>query len=187
MCNSFSACLIFIFISIFMSSAIGAHSENPDVVKDIDLNQFCGTWYEIARLPNKHEKELVEVTSTLKRTDNGDFLIENRGYKGSRDGKSVTVKGKIVIPNHNEDGAMKVKIWWLSIDYRVIDIDKENYQYALISTDSKKYLWILSKQPVMDPIQFNNIVSTARDKGFNVGKLEMVKQHHNIAVARQQY
>ncbi len=183
--NRFSACSIFIFICMFMTSVFGARPQKLDVVKDIDLNQFSGTWYEIARLPNQHEKGLVEVTSTFKRTDDGEFLIENRGYKGSRDGKCMTVKGKIVIPDHNENGAMKVKIWWLSIDYRVIDVDKENYQYALIATDSKKYLWIISKQPVMDPIEFDNLLSVARENGFNVGKLEKVQQNYNIAIARR--
>jgi lipocalin len=42
--------------------------ERGEVVEGVDLRQFEGTWYEIARLPNKHQKGMVEVTSTLKRT-----------------------------------------------------------------------------------------------------------------------
>jgi lipocalin len=186
MLNRRSVSMIFLIVGIMLGGSVQARSSKAaDVVKDIDLDKFSGTWYEIARLPNKHENELVEVTSTFKRTDDGNYVVENSGYKGSRGGKRTRVKGEISIPDPKVAGAMKVKIWFLNIDYRVIDVDKENYQYALISSNSKKYLWIMSKQPVMDQRQFETLVDSARDKGFEVDQLEMVQQAYNSAVAQR--
>lgn len=187
MLNRFSVSMVFLIVGIMFGGSVQARSSEAkvDVVKDIDLDKFSGTWYEIARLPNKHEKELVEVTSTFTRTDDGNYAVENSGYKGSRGGKKTSVKGEISIPDPDVAGAMKVKIWFLNIDYRVIDVDKENYQYALISSDSKKYLWIMSKEPVMNRVQFDNLVDSARDKGFEVDRLEMVQQAYNSSVAQR--
>lgn len=185
MLKAVSVCIVFFLISVVTISTADARSRKPDVVKDIDLDQYSGTWYEIARLPNKHEKDMVEVTSTFTRTKDGGYVIINRGYKGSRGGKCSTVKGDVSIPDKKTKGAMKVKVWFLNIDYRVLDVDKEKYQYALVSSDSQKYLWIMSKQPVMDPVQFENLVDMARDKGYNVDDLEKVSQVHNSAVAQR--
>lgn len=168
-----------------MTNTIEARPKKVDAVKDINFEQFMGTWYEIARLPNKHEKELVEVTSTFTRTKDGSYAVVNRGYKGSRGGKCTTLKGNVVIPDPKVKGAMKLKVWWLDIDYRVINLDQDNYQYAVISSENKNYLWIMSKQPVMDPEQYENLVDTARKQGFNVDKLERVQQAYNSAVARR--
>jgi apolipoprotein D and lipocalin family protein len=177
--------LVFVFISIVAFGFVDARTFKPEVVKNIDLDKFSGTWYEIARLPNKHESELVEVTSTFTRASDGRYVVENSGYKGSHGGKRTRVKGEISIPDPNNAGAMKVKIWFLNIDYKVIDVDKENYQYALISSNSKKYLWVLSKQPVMDQTKFDCLVDTARERGFDVDQLEMVPQVYNSAVAQR--
>jgi len=181
-----SVSMVLLILGIMLGGSVQARpSKAADVVKDIDFNKFSGTWYEIARLPNKHENDLVEVTSTFKRTDDGNYEVENNGYKGSHGGKRTRIKGEISIPDPKVAGAMKVKIWFLNIDYRVIDIDKKNYQYALISSNSKKYLWIMSKQPVMDQRQFATLVDSAREKGFEVDQLEMVQQVYNSAVAQR--
>ncbi len=175
----------FLIVGILMTSIIDARPKKVDAVKDIDFEQFSGTWYEIARLPNKHEKELVEVTSTFTRTKDGKYAVVNRGYKGSRGGKCTTLKGDVVIPDPKVKGAMKLKVWWLDIDYRIIHLDQDNYQYAVISGENKNYLWIMSKQPIMDPEQYEYLVDAVRRQGFGVDKLEKVQQVHNSAVARR--
>jgi lipocalin len=181
-----SISMVVLVIGIMLGGSVQARSsKSVDVVKNIDFDKFSGIWYEIARLPNKHEKELVEVTSTFTRTGDGGYTVENSGYKGSRGGKRTRVKGEVSIPDPKVAGAMKVKIWFLNIDYKVIDVDKKNYDYALISTDSKKYLWIMSKRPVMNQEQYNTLVDSARDKGFEVDQLEMVQQVYNSAVAQR--
>ena len=185
MVNRFLVNVFFLIISIAVVGSVQARATKAEVVKDIDLDKFSGTWYEIARLPNKHEDKLVEVKSVFTRTKDGGYAVENSGYKGSRGGKRTCVKGEISIPNPKIAGAMKVRIWFLNIDYRVVDIDKVNYEYALISSDTKKYLWIMSKQPVMDKRKFNTLVDSARDKGFEVDQLEMVQQAYNSAVAQR--
>ena len=34
------------------------------VVAKVDMNRYLGTWYEIARFPNKFEKDCTHVTAT---------------------------------------------------------------------------------------------------------------------------
>lgn len=182
----------FIFIPLLtlaiclVSGIADADSRGLKVVDDVDLEQYAGTWYEIARLPNKHEKELVEVTSTFKQSQDGSFQVISRGYKGSRGGKCTTLKGNVEIPNPTKKGDLKVKVLIFSVGYKILDVDKENYRYAMITSDnSKKYLWIMSKSPVMDRNTYESLVESARGKGFNVDRLEIVQQFSNSAVAER--
>jgi lipocalin len=168
-----------VFLTVSMS---GARTSDIEVIKNIDLDRYAGTWYEIARLPNKHEKEMVEVTMVMKRGRNGRFEMITTGYKGSRGGKRSTVKGDVEIQDPHNTGDLKVKVFLFSVDYKIIDIDKFGYQYALVTSEGGKYLWIFSRSPVMDPHDYNKMIVSAQEKGFDVAQLERVSQVSNSAL-----
>jgi apolipoprotein D and lipocalin family protein len=51
-----SVLLVFLTVSI-----LPAKPSKIETVKNIDLDRYTGTWYEIARMPNKHENGLVRL------------------------------------------------------------------------------------------------------------------------------
>jgi apolipoprotein D and lipocalin family protein len=167
----------------FMFNTI-AEVKGVATVKDFDLDRFCGTWYEIARLPNNHEKGMVEVFSTISKKENGKLEIVNNGFKGSYRGKKTTVKGEM-IPHPKMSSWMKVKVWLFSLDYKIIHIDRKNYQYALVTSNSNKFLWILSRTPVMQTDIYDGLVGSAKGMGFDVDRLEKVTQQYNNATAQK--
>lgn len=172
-------------LMVFLTVAIcGAIPSKVETVKNVDLDRYAGTWYEIARIPNQHEKGMVEVTSTLKRVGKKKYVLINSGYKGSKGGKRTTVKGSIDIPDHNNTGNLKVKVFLFSVDFKIIDIDKD-YNYALVTSDEGKHLWIFSKSPIINPQEYEKMVNSARQKGFDVALLEKVSQASNSAYAER--
>jgi lipocalin len=173
---------ILIIAAILFNMAGKVFAECKDTVMDLDLQQYSGVWYEIARLPNKHEKDMVEVTSTFNKIEDGKYQIVNKGYKKNRNGKPSVVKGVISFPEERNRGFMKVRVLWMSIVYKIIDIDHKGYEYAMVTSDSNKYLWILSKSPLMDDAVYDKLVRTAKNKGFNTDALEKVSQSYNISV-----
>jgi len=174
------------FLMVFLTVAISvAMPSKVETVKNVDLDRYAGTWYEIARIPNQHEKGMVEVTSTLKRVGKKKYALINSGNKGSKGGKRTTVKGLIDIPDHKNTGNLKVKVFLFSVDFKIIDVDHENYNYALVTSDEGKHLWIFSKSPIMDPQEYDKMVESARQKGFDVARLERVSQASNSAYAER--
>ncbi|MFW6244908.1 MAG: lipocalin family protein [Fibrobacterota bacterium] len=176
---------LLVFITVLLGFAGTASA--LDVVKGVDLEEYSGTWYEIARIPNKHQKDLVEVTSTFKPLGKGNYTLITRGFKGSRKGKEKVLKSKVEIDDKEKTGDLKLRVYrFFTLEYKIIDLDKENYSYALVTSDSKDYLWILSKTPLMNDRDFNRLVLSAREKGFDVGRLQRVPQKSNAALAKNQ-
>jgi lipocalin len=171
-------------VSVCLMFNTMAEGKGVATVKDLDLDRFCGTWYEIARLPNNHEKGMVEVFSTISKKDNGKIEIVNNGYKGSHRGKKTTIKGEM-IPHPKMSSWMKVKVWLFSLDYKIINIDRDNYQYALVTSNSNKFLWILSRTPVMQTDIYDGLVDSAKVLGFDVDNLEKVPQLYNSATVQR--
>ena len=148
-----------------------------NIVNDVNLEQFAGTWYEIARFPHSFEKDLVGVTATYTLRPDGKIDVLNEGYKNSLDGKHKKAKAFAKIPNPENTGRLKVYFFWpFGADYLILELDKENYEYALIGSSSDNYLWILGRKPQLDPEVYMMLVAKAKERGYDINRLEKVPQ-----------
>lgn len=169
---------ILILSTFMVLSCAKTNSQMIDktTVKELDLNRYLGTWYEIARFPHSFEKGLVGVTATYSIRDDGKIKVLNQGYKNTLDGELSIAEGKAKIPNKAEPGKLKVSFFWIFYaDYFVLELD-ENYQYAMIGSSSPKYFWILSRTPQMAPEVYEMLLEKARKRGYNLEKLVEVLQ-----------
>lgn len=146
-------------------------------VEGVDIDRYLGVWYEIARLPHRFEKDMVGVTATYKLKPNGEIEVLNQGYKGTLRGKFKRAKGRARIPDPNRSGLLKVSFFWFFwADYKIIALDKENYQYALVTSNSKNYLWLLCRKPQLEDSVYTRLMNFAEEKGFDLSRVIKVLQ-----------
>jgi apolipoprotein D and lipocalin family protein len=96
------------------------------------------------------------------------------------DGNIDSVEGVARPAGDGPSGALKVRFapawlgWlpWVWADYWVVEIDP-GYQWAVVGSPSRKYLWILSRSPTMSKAQFEAIGERASQRGYPVQKLVM--------------
>lgn len=149
---------------------------NKTVVKNLDIQRYLGTWYEIARYDHRFERGLVGVTATYTMKDDGSLKVVNRGYKNNLNGKASEVIGKAKIPNPQEPAKLKVSFFWFFYgDYYVLELDND-YQWAVVGSKSDKYLWILSRSPQMDPDLYQSILKRLLARGYDTTQLIKVPQ-----------
>lgn len=168
--------LIFLFVSFFGSCSFRNTKEiSMDPVADFEIEKYMGQWYEIARLPNWFEKNLIQVTATYEFLDNGKVKVINEGYN-TRKKKYSKVTGKAGFAGAENIGHLKVSFFWpFYADYKIIELDREGYRYALVASSSK-YLWILSKSPQLDEETTDMLVNKAESLGFDVERLSFTPQ-----------
>lgn len=167
------------FCVLFVCNCTKTESQMIDqtTVKKLDLSRYLGTWYEIARFPHSFEKNLVGVTATYTLKDDGRIEVLNQGYKNALNGEQSKAVGKAKVPNKLEPGKLKVSFFWIFYaDYFVLELDEQNYQYAMIGSSSDKYFWILSRTPQMDPSVYDMLLDKARKRGYNLSNLYRVPQ-----------
>jgi apolipoprotein D and lipocalin family protein len=146
------------------------------VVKELVLDKYLGTWYELARYDHSFERGLEGVTATYSMREDGKIKVLNSGYKGGLDGKKSEAIGKAKIPDAKIPAKLKVSFFWIFYgDYFVMELD-DDYQWAVIGSKSDKYLWILSRTPQMDPSIYKDLLDRLIKRGYDVSKLIEVKQ-----------
>jgi apolipoprotein D and lipocalin family protein len=179
--NNLMNFLVVFCLTIFGTTLTGSIMQNTvidnSVVKKLDIQKYLGTWYEIARYDHYFERGLVGVTANYSLREDGYIKVINSGYKNSLDGKFSQSVGKAYVPNpENEPAKLKVSFFLFFYgDYYVMELDKD-YQWAVIGSNSEKYLWILSRTPQMKDELFNELLEKLKKRGYDVSTLIKVVQ-----------
>ncbi|MCQ2131620.1 MAG: lipocalin family protein [Bacteroidales bacterium] len=148
-------------------------SFDNSTVPYLDLPRYMGTWYEIARFDHSFEKGLQFATAKYSMRPDGKVRVVNSGYKN---GERKISEGKA--KTTDTPGLLRVSFFGpFYSDYRVLMLTS-NYDYALVGSRSKKYLWVLSRTPDMPLSILNSILDEAKARGYNTNRLIMVKQEY---------
>jgi len=153
------------------------------VVPKVDLPRYAGQWYEIARLPNRFQKQCAgEVIANYTLRPDGNITVLNRCRL--ENGKQIQAEGLARLSGKGRPNSMlKVRfapaflsfipqVWG---DYQIIALSGD-YTHAVVGDAGREYLWILSRSPRMDESTFNRLSEEAKAQGFNVSLFQKTRQ-----------
>ncbi|MGC9513238.1 MAG: lipocalin family protein [Fidelibacterota bacterium] len=146
------------------------------VVPELDLERYMGTWYEIARFNHTFERGLISNQAKYTLRNDGKVQVLNTGIESDNPEKVKKAEAVAYRASEKKNGHMKVRFFPLiSSHYIVIDLDK-NYQYAVVTSNSKKYLWILSRSKTMNETLYQQLTDKLQKRGFKTQNLIRVSQ-----------
>ena len=139
-------------------------------VSAVDLKRYIGKWYEIARYPNRFQRECVsDTTAEYELKPNGKVGVVNTCRKSDGAAKKASGTAKVVDPSN---ARLKVTFYG---DYWIIGLDPE-YRWAVVGEPGRKYLWILSRTPQMTEGDYQQAVEQARAAGYDPRRLVKTPQ-----------
>lgn len=169
--------------------AIGAWAADPapapaplQTIPRLDVQRYLGTWYEIAKYPNRFQRQCASDTQaryTLQA--DGQLVVLNRCRLAN--GEMTEAVGQARQVGAADSPRLKVRFApaWLSFlplvwgDYWVIDLDAD-YQLVAVSEPRREYLWILARQPQVDAAAYQALLGRLQAQGLDLGRLELSPQ-----------
>ena len=173
--------LVFV-LAIALASSATAQEAPVQTIASLDVNRYVGTWYEIAKYPNRFQKQCASHTRAQYLT-NADASLQVINRCVTREGETLEAIGQA----HQVGGASSPKLqvrfapawlsWlpWVWGDYWVIDLDKD-YQLAAVSDAKREYLWVLSRHKQVDAKTYQALLARIAAQGFDIQKLELSPQ-----------
>jgi len=149
---------------------VGCASRPPlATVPQVNLKQYAGKWYEVARYPNWFQRNCNQATATYTPQDDGTITVFNTCIAPS--GKEKTISGVATVVPGSGNAKLKVKFFGpLAGDYWIIGLDPE-YKWAVVGHPSRRYLWILSRSPQLPEATYEHILQLIRSKGYDPARL----------------
>jgi apolipoprotein D and lipocalin family protein len=152
------------------------------VVESVELARYAGKWFEIARLPNDFQKRCAaDVVARYALRSDGRIDVVNQ-CRGA-DGQLVEARGIARKGNSQKNAVLQVRfapailsflpsVWG---DYWIIGLAPD-YSWAVVGEPERKYLWILSRSPLMSGSSYQQALEIATANGFDVAKLARTQQ-----------
>ena len=128
---------------LFVEFLLGIYQPTDYIpaVSNFNINQYLGTWYEIARYDHWFEKDQKNI-KTEYILKNNIIIVKNQGELNN---ELKTIEGIARFKDKTDVGWLEVSFFKpIYGDYKIIYLD-ENYENVIITSDSKSYLWILSR------------------------------------------
>jgi apolipoprotein D and lipocalin family protein len=153
-----------------------ASPKSLDVVSQVDLTRYMGTWYEIARFPHRFERGCVAAKATYTLREDGAVDVLNECRLDRFDGPVKTAKGIARVIDKATKAKLKVTFFWPFYgNYWIIDLG-DDYDYAVVGHPRRNYLWILSRKPAMDDTLCRRLLGTIAAKGYDISHLVKTPQ-----------
>lgn len=165
--------IIHVIDTVMVPTEMTANNE-IQTVASVDLEKYMGLWYELYRFPNSFEKGCFDVTAEYRLKRNGKVAVANTCIKST--GSKKVGHGTAKVVNRKTNASLKVSFvpflqrWALfGGDYNILALG-ENYEYALVGSKDRSYLWILSRTKELDEGTISHIKNIAITQGYNVSK-----------------
>jgi apolipoprotein D and lipocalin family protein len=167
--------VLLVSMSLIALAARVNASEPLKTVSSVDLKRYVGTWYEIARYPNRFQKDCAgETTANYTLLANGNIRVVNSCRQAN--GNMKIAKGKAKIVDKTTNARLKVTFFWPFYgDYWIIGLASD-YRYAIVGEPGRKYLWILSRTPKMSAEDYAEALEKIRSAGYDPGRLMKTPQ-----------
>jgi apolipoprotein D and lipocalin family protein len=140
-----AALIMVVLLAACGSAAAGGRA--PEPAKPVDLQRYLGLWHEIARYPNRFEKNCAQVTAEYAVRDDGRIAVTNTCREADGDVRQAQGKAKVV-----GAGGAKLKVSFFGpfySDYWVLD-RADDYSWALVGDSRGGLFWILARDPSID-------------------------------------
>jgi apolipoprotein D and lipocalin family protein len=145
-------------------------------VPKVDLQKYSGVWYEIARIPNRFQRDCTgNVTATYKLNPDRTIQVVNRcAEKGKSEPKAAEGVARVAKEDKGGNSVLEVRfapaflsfisaVWG---DYRILALD-DNYQHAMVGSNDRKYLWVLSRTKTLSEAVYQKLLAEASRQGFD--------------------
>jgi apolipoprotein D and lipocalin family protein len=143
----------------------------------VDLEKYAGKWFEQARLPVPFEGEECKCVTAEYTINNENGTVDVLNTCAGVDGKAIeTAKGVARPVENTQNRALRVSFGpaflgdAIAGDYWIFFVD-DQYETAIVGSPDFETMWILSREPVLDTDQLQQLIAVAQQKGFDTSKL----------------
>ncbi|SNB45321.1 lipocalin family protein [Geobacter sp. DSM 9736] len=162
--------ILFLSLLLLTNDLLGSDLPEVRTVPSVNVSRYMGEWYEIARYPARFQEGCLASSATYNLRPDGEIDVINR-CRDEEDGRLREAKGKAWVVDSTSNAKLKGSFFWpFRGDYWIIDLGKE-YEYAVVATPDRKYLWILGRKPALGKDVLDGILQRLKEQRFDPEKL----------------
>jgi apolipoprotein D and lipocalin family protein len=162
---------------IFTLFSLTTWAQSVQVVNYVDLDQYVGRWYEIARYENSFQKKCAQ-TRVMYAKKGSKVTVHNQCVN-KKNGKIKNAYALANLTDTKTNAKLNVsfvpllKRWgFFGGAYWIIGLDVD-YKWVVVGHPNREFLWFLSRTPTLDESTMTEMKMIAESQGYDLSKLKM--------------
>jgi apolipoprotein D and lipocalin family protein len=148
----------------------------PEPTKAAPASFYTGRWFEIARLPNKNQKDCQGANTQFTGGDAGSFTAVQTCHKGSPSGAAKLFRTKGQVDNAARNKFTMTFFGVVKQQYFVLDASEAGGGWAIMATPGGNFVWLLARKGTLDTATKAAAVARLRALGYPIDRLEYPAQ-----------
>ncbi len=147
----------------------------PEPLRPVSLPEYLGRWYEVARYDQFFETGCEAVSADYSLRPDGRIDVVNNCR--TINGRMRVARGTAKIVPGSRGAKLKVSFYgpFYVGNYWVLD-HGEDYDWSIVGDPTGRYLWILSRQQVLQEMERRSLIKRASALGYDTSRLVITKQ-----------
>lgn len=182
-----SAAAVPLALVLALAAGCASSSQAPLTAtdRDVDLERFSGDWYVLAHIPVTipffDESDAFDAVETYELAGDGDIDVTYRFHRGAFDGPVRVMEPSAWVYDDAADGVgtnaeWRVQfVWPFRAAYLIAWLD-DDYTRTIIGVPSRDYVWLMSRDPVLDDAEYDALVGRITDLGYDTTELRKIPQ-----------
>jgi apolipoprotein D and lipocalin family protein len=142
-----------------------AEEAPPPTVASVNLERYAGTWYEIARLPNRFQTQCTSDIQAEYSLDKNMVRVTNRCRTAQ--GAVDEAKGRAKVVPGSGNAKLRVTFFWPFYgDYWILALH-DDYSDVLVGSPDRKFAWVLARHPKLSQARLDALLQHAQSLGFD--------------------
>ncbi len=145
-------------------------------VASVDLERYVGLWHELARIPNRFQRQCRRESLAVYRLQpDGRLRVLNQCRRAKGGVDQARGVARVVDPRSN--ARLRVSLvdllGWRPFwgDYWVIGLDPA-YRWAIVGSPDRRYGWILARRRALEPEAWRTITAILERQGYRPGAFQ---------------
>ncbi len=149
-----------------------------ETVEGLELDRYLGRWFEIGNYPTSFQEGCSETTAEYSLKDDGDIEVRNNCTVDGGPNEAVGVARAVDL----DAGKLEVSFFGPFFgDYWVVELGEEGgeeapYSYAVVTSPSRDFLWVLSREPTMADATLDGIFERLDEQSIDRERFVLTEQ-----------
>ena len=171
--------VIALFASLILAGCAthGDDSLAPKTAGEVNLKRYQGKWYELARMPMYFQRNCAQSEAHYALKPNGEIDVLNRCLTAEWTWEEARGTAVAQVPGKTDKLWVNFDNWFTRLlpgvvkgDYWVLYVS-DDYQTAIVGNPNRRYLWLLSRKPQVNADTREELLSRARQQGYDTTRL----------------
>ncbi|MGZ3745090.1 MAG: lipocalin family protein [Pseudobdellovibrionaceae bacterium] len=171
--------IVFFVPLLFMNmghTMTGNQKSPVETVQFVNLQKYVGKWYEIASIPAWFQKDCISnTTAEYSFAENNLIKVLNSCETQNGERKFAEARAKVMdITTNSKLKVTFVKFfYWIFAfggNYWILNLASD-YSYSIVGDPTRKYAWILSREPLMPQDKLIAAENSLKSQGYDTCKV----------------